>query len=120
MASYEHRYWGNYSAVTKNRYGKGSACYVGTYLEKEQLKKYLLLAAKDAGIEVPAERWPVIIKSGTVSGKKLHYILHYSEMCREIGCPYGKVTELLSGKIYEKGERIPLKDWDVKILEECV
>lgn len=120
LASYEHRYWGNYSAVTKNRYGKGSACYVGTYLEKEQLKKYLLLAAKDAGIEVPAERWPVIIKSGTVSGKKLHYILHYSEMCREIDCPYGKVTELLSGKVYEKGEKIPLKDWDVKILEECV
>lgn len=120
LAAYEHRYWGNYSAVTKNRYGKGSAYYVGTYLEKEQLKKYLLPAAEDAGIEVPAERWPVIIKSGTVSGKKLHYILHYSEMCREIGCPYRKVTELLSGKVYEKGEKIPLKDWDVKILEECV
>lgn len=120
LAAYEHRYWGSYSAVTKNRYGKGNAYYIGTYLEKEQLKKYLLLAVADAGIEVPAERWPVIIKSGTVSGKKLHYILHYSEMCREIDCPYGKVTELLSGKVYEKGEKIPLKDWDVKILEECV
>lgn len=119
LASYEHRYWGKYAAVTRNLYGKGYAYYLGTYPEKEQLKKYLFSAAEDAGVKVPAQRWPVIIRSGTASGKKLHYILHYSEICREIDCPYGKVTELLSGKVYEKGEKIPLKDWDVKILEEC-
>lgn len=118
LASYEHRYWGNYSAVTKNRYGEGFAYYVGTCLEKEQLKKYVLLAAADAGVEVPEERWPVIIKNGTVNDRKLHYFLHYSETYRETVCPYEKATELFSGKIYRKGENIPLKDWDVKILEE--
>ena len=104
--------------MTKNRYGEGFAYYVGTCLEKEQLKKYVLLAAADAGVEVPEERWPVIIKNGTVNDRKLHYFLHYSETYRETVCPYEKATELFSGKIYQKGENIPLKDWDVKILEE--
>ncbi len=118
LARYEHRYWGEYDAVTRNKCGEGSAYYVGTYLEKEQLKKYLLMAAADACIEAPAQRWPVIVKSGTADGRKLHYILHYSEECREMECPYEKAAELFSGKIYQKGEKIPLRDWDVKILEE--
>lgn len=118
LASYEHKYWGRYSAVTRNRYGEGTAYYVGTYPEKEQLKKYLLMAAADAGIEIPAQRWPVIIRSGIADGKKLHYILHYSEDCREIDCPCERATEILSGENFRKGDRIPLKDWDVKILEE--
>lgn len=118
LASYEHRYWGGYSAVTKNRYGEGCAYYVGTYLWKEQLKKYLLMAAKDARIEIPALKWPVTIKSGTIDGKKLHYLLHYSEADREIDCPYEMATDLISGKRWQKGEKVLLKDWDVKILEE--
>lgn len=118
LAAYEHEYWGNYSAVTKNRYGEGCAYYVGTYLEKEQIKRYLLMAAADAGIEIPEQRWPVIIKSGTAGGRKLHYILHYSGECRDVDCPCERAAELFSGKIYRKGDRIPLKDWDVKILEE--
>lgn len=119
LASYEHKYWGRYSAVTRNRYGEGSAYYVGTYLSKEQLKKYLLSAAADGEIAIPAQRWPVIIKSGTADGKKLHYILHYSEDCREIDCPCEEAEELFTGRIYRRGEKILLKDWDVKILEEC-
>lgn len=118
LAAYEHKYWGRYGAVTRNRYGKGSAYYVGTYLEKEQLKSCLLMAASDAGIEVPAYRWPVIIRSGTAEGRKLHYILHYSEEWGEIDCPYGEAEELFSGRIYRRGEKISLRDWDVKILEE--
>lgn len=119
LAFYEHKYWGCHSAVTRHAYGDGYAYYIGTYLEKEQLKEYLLLAAGDAGIKVPAERWPVIVRSGVAGGKKLHYVLHYSEKCREMDCPYERALELFSGKIYQMGEKIPLSDWDVKILEEC-
>lgn len=119
LAFYEHKYWGDYSAVTRHAYGDGFAYYIGTYLEKEQLKEYLLIAAADAGIKVPAERWPVIVRSGVAGGRKLHYILHYCEECREVECPYERVKELFSEKIYQMGEKIPLKDWDVKILEEC-
>jgi len=118
LASYEHKYWGNYAAVTRNGYGEGFAYYVGAYVEREQLKEYLLRAAADAGIEVPGERWPVIIKSGRAGGKRLHYILHYDSVCREIACPCREAKELLTGTIYRKGERIALTDWDVKILEE--
>ncbi len=119
LAFYEHKYWGSYSAVTKHAYGKGFAFYIGAYLEKEQLKEYLLLAAADAGIEASAERWPVIIISGTAEGKKLHFILHYSESDGENNCPYREAAELFTGRVYRKGEKIALTDWDVKILEEC-
>lgn len=118
LALYEHKYWGNYAAATKNEYGEGFAYYVGAYLEKEQLKEYLLQAATDAKIAVPKERWPVIIRSGIAGAKRLHYILHYSEISREIDCPYEEVTELFTGKVYRQGEKIALTDWDVKILEE--
>lgn len=73
----------------------------------------------DAGIEASAERWPVIIRSGTAEGKKLHFILHYSESDGEINCPYREAAELFTGRVYRKGEKIALTDWDVKILEEC-
>lgn len=118
LAVYEHKYWGSYAAVTRNAYGAGIAYYIGTYLEKEQFKDYLLQAAVDAKVEAVKERWPVIIRNGTVNGKKLHYILHYSENSTEINCPYEEAEELLTGKIYKKGEKIALKDWDVKILKE--
>lgn len=119
FACYEHKYWGGYSAVTRHAYGDGSAYYVGAYLEKEQLKEYLLMAAKDAGIELSTEKWPVVLRSGMAEGRKLHYILHYSEECREVDCPYREARDLLTGKMYRSGEKIALSDWDVKILEEC-
>ncbi len=118
LDSYEHKYWGDYAAVTKNRYGAGYAYYVGAYLEKEQLKGYLLQASADAGMEAPVERWPVVIKNGTAGRKKLHYILHYSAACREIVCPYQEAADILTGRVYRKGEKIALADWDVVILEE--
>lgn len=115
---YEHRYWRDYAAATKNGYGEGFAYYIGAYLEKEQLKEYLLQAAEDAGVLLSGERWPVIVKNGIVNGKKLYYILHYGEENREMECPCREARELFTGKIYKKGEKIALTDWDVKILEE--
>ena len=67
----------------------------------------------------PELEFPVIVRSGvTQEGKKLHYLLHYSQEKREISCPFACVRNLLDGKVYEKGSRISLSDWDVKILEE--
>lgn len=119
LAFYEHRYWGRYAAAVKNRYQKGHAYYIGAYLEKKQLKNILRQAAADAKISVPGEQWPVVIRSGSaMEGKKLHFVLHYSEEERDILCPYESVKDILTGACYQKGDRIALGDWDVKILEE--
>lgn len=119
IADYDHRYWGKYAGVTKNRYGKGTAYYVGCYTGKKLLKDIYRQATEDAHISVPEYNWPVTIRSGeTEDGRVLHYILHYSEECRDILCPYENAKDILTGRFYCKQEPIHLSDWDVVILEE--
>lgn len=119
IVGYEHRYWGKYAGITKNRYGKGSAYYVGCYTDKKLLKDIYRQAAEDAHISLSPYSWPVIIRSGeTEEGKILHYLLHYSQESRDILCPYDKAQDILTGKLYHKQDLIHLRDWDVVILEE--
>lgn len=121
LADYEHKYWGGYAGITRNKYGKGTAYYLGCYVSKTILKEIFRRAAEDARIwkEAMEYQWPVIIRSGQNQyGKDLHYVLHYSEKEEEITCPYEKVKDLLSGEIFHKADIMRLKDWDVKVLEE--
>lgn len=117
-ASYEHKYWGEYAAVTRNAFGKGRAWYIGTMLPLEALKKYLLRAAADAGLQAPALRWPLVLRSGTnAAGQTVHFLLNYSREELRLASPWDG-TELLSGKRVRAGETVLLSDWDVRILIE--
>ncbi|MDD2973100.1 MAG: beta-galactosidase [Lachnospiraceae bacterium] len=120
IAGYTHKYWGQYAAITRNHYGKGSAYYVGCYTGKELLKEVYRKAISDtATLSIPELEAPVIIRSGVNGqGSRLHYVFHYSEEDKAIKCPYEKVCDILSDKIYKKGDSIHLTDWDVKILKE--
>lgn len=119
LADYEHKYWGIYSGMTENAYGKGYAYYIGAYTEKDTLKKLYERAMGHVQLEIPGLKWPVIVRNGkNREGKNIHYFLHYSEEDTAIECPYENVTDLLSGQNYRKGDAISLSDWDVKILEE--
>ena len=118
-AGYQHKYWGSYAGITRNAFGTGKAWYVGCFTTKEVLKEVLRQAAADAGISLPEQQWPIILKNGiSPEGGKLHYILHYSQEAAEVACPYANVMDLLTGKMYQKGDKIFLKDWDVVILQE--
>jgi beta-galactosidase len=119
VAAYEHKYWDRYAGITKHRYGQGCAYYIGTYVPADCLKKIYRDAAASAGIEVSEYSWPVIIRSGcTPKAGKIHYILHYSQDKETIHCPYASAVDLLTGKKYQAGDEICLKDWDVLILKE--
>lgn len=118
LAKYEHKYWGAYAGITRHRYGSGSAYYVGCYTDKEILKEVYKRAAGDAEIPVPDLEWPVIIRSGKVQDRTVHYILHYSEEDRTVSCPFRAARDLISGREYHAGDEISLKDWDVLVLEE--
>ncbi|MCI5760552.1 MAG: hypothetical protein MR218_10960 [Eubacterium sp.] len=64
--------------------------------------------------------WPVILRSGVNAKEQtVHYLLYYAEDPRVVHNPYGTVTDLLSGRNYAPGEKIELRDWDVKVLVEC-
>lgn len=118
-AVYEHPYWGSYAGITRNSYGRGFAWYLAFYPSKDLLREICREAAKDAKILSPDMTFPVIIRRGeNKEGKKLHFILHYSREKREISCPCAGGRDILTGRYYNMGEKISLKDWDVVILEE--
>lgn len=116
---YEDRNWGKYGAVSRNQYGKGSAYYIATYLEKNVLKEILKRAAADAEITIPAYQWPVTIRNGeNTEGKKIHFILHYSPEEQNINNPFEKVRDVLTGMEYDNGQTIKLAPWGVCVMEE--
>ncbi len=117
-ASYNHKYWGKYAALTRNSFGNGHAWYLGTMTSSEILKKYLLQAANDAGIEQPEQKWPLIRRSGiNAKGQKIHFLFNYSGESVSLTSRWN-ATELLTEATYTHGESISLKDWGVAILME--
>lgn len=121
IASYKHKYWGDYAGITRAEYEKGYAYYIGCYTDKDTLKEVYRQAIVDAGLETSASKicWPVVVRSGkNKEDKTLHYVLNYSEEVSTLVCPYDKVRDILNGYEYQKGDSISLKDWDVAILEE--
>ncbi len=127
---YDHKYWGKYAAATRNAYGNGYAFYIGCYTDKDNLKeiyKMALEGLKDTGLLVNAgsagkirAAWPVIIRSGrNEAGKRLHYIMNYSDEEKRVVCPFEKAVNLLDRKQYQKEETIAIKEWDLILLEEA-
>lgn len=116
LARYDNPGFRGVPAATCNRFGKGSAAYLGCYTP-DGLEPLLLRLLAMWHIPVPETSWPVVMKRGVNSeGKTITYLLHYSAATRVIPSP-ATGTELLSGKHLEEGEPVELKPWDVKILE---
>lgn len=119
LASYQHKYWSQYAAVTKNNYKKGYAYYYGAKTPSSLLEKFLKGALKEAKIDLYNYQFPIIIRSGENSkGKKVHYIFNYSSEDWIIKNPFGDSVDLISKKSYFKGGKIEIADWDFAILVE--
>jgi len=118
LASYDHRYWGEYAAVTENAYGRGKAMYIGCGLSEKLLRKLLAHAAEEAGIDYPAGiSFPVIVRKGTNdAGHIVTYYLNYSPEDVTVKNSTGG-TELLSGRYVEKNEKLALGSWEFAIIE---
>lgn len=115
---YQHRYWGNYAAVTRNSYEKGHAWYLGTMMETEKLKEYLAAIAEDAGIAVPEFEYPIICRDCvTKDGQNIHFLMNYSREKAALRSAWSG-TDLLTGIGYHTGDDILLNDWGTCILME--
>lgn len=121
ILSYVHDNWGQYAAATQNRYGDGTAVYLGCMFSKPLLKKILHSVLETAAI-LPNEGsagFPVIVRKGCNShGKAIVYLLNYSGDEQKACCPAGRWLELLSGQKLESGVPIPLPKWGFAVLEE--
>lgn len=123
IAAYEHKYWGEYSAITRGAYGEGHAYYIACYTDKDTLKEVYAMAIQDSRLRDTQHElaWPLTVRSGlNQENNTIHYVMNYSEEERQFACPYELVTNILDGQTYRKGETIRLVDWDLVILEETL
>lgn len=121
LAFYDHKYFGQYPAVTINNFGKGSLLYEGCMVSDAIQEKIILQEVEKYAIRTPDQdiRWPLAAKSGVNDfGKIIHYYYNYSSEERNFIFPYTKGLDLLSGKKIKKGEDLSIEPWGVIIIEE--
>lgn len=119
LAYYDHPYWGKYAAITRNRYGKGSATYIGCMTSAAIMNRVLQGVVQEAGLwgEDQKLSFPVIVKSGTnAEGRSIRYYFNYSDCPATIGYPYESGQELLSGGAIQRGQQFEIEPWGVRIV----
>ena len=119
LAGYDHPHWGEYAAVTENRYGKGSAAYLGCYFDTAILKNLLSYLVKNAGITLPEEQYPLVVKRGTNDyDKKITYCFNYSDNPVTYTWQDKDAKLLIQDKPVKKGDIITIPGWDFVVAEE--
>ena len=125
LASYEHPHWGSNAAITGNAYGAGYAAYLGCYTDSETVKPLLAFLCEKAGIPLPEESYPVIVKRGVNAlQKEIVYYFNYSEDPQTITYHGADAVLLLAGHsrseqaaTFKDGDTLTLACWDFIILE---
>ena len=119
LASYKHYNWNEYTAITRNHYGKGTAVYIGCMTDDKTLKAVITAALSASGVEIPEEKYPVIIRSGINDlGKKIRYFFNYSSEEQEVLYAFKDGKELLIDGRIRAQSVLKIPAWDVKIIEE--
>lgn len=118
LARYRHPAWGNYSAVTENSYGKGSAFYIGCFFDDatmDILTRYIL---ERCGFPAPDLSFPVIIKRGRNDyGRQIACYLNYSADTQTISYEGTKGRSLLNDVPVKRDDSLVLPPWGVAIIE---
>ena len=119
LASYDHPYWGSYAAVTANRYGEGSAAYLGCYFDGKILKELLSYLVKEFGVTLPKEQYPLIIKRGINDyNREITYCFNYSDSPVTFVWYGGNAVLLMQDRPVNDGDDITISGWDFVIAEE--
>ena len=121
LAYYEHPFFGQYPAITRNPFGKGTLTYEGTVLSLKLQEGVLREVLKLAGLAGPDQQLPAVVrvKHGVNrQGKTLHYYLNYSSDPQTFQYPYGAGIDLLTQAGIAPSQPITLTPWDLAIIEE--
>ena len=120
LASYETAHWGECAAITRNRFGKGTAVYIGCYFDEEILEKLLssLMAAR--GFDTETLHFPLIRKCGrNDAGNRITYLFNYSDAPISYHHRGTDAHALLTDRTVTDGTELVLAPWDVVILESA-
>lgn len=121
LVCYDHPHWGQYAAVTRNRYGSGTATYLGCMTGRELTGGILKFTVQEAGLwgEDQELAWPLIVKTGVnPQHETIRYYFNYSDVPQSFVYRHGVAAELLSDKVVQSGEQLELEPWGVRILLE--
>ncbi|MDQ8737043.1 beta-galactosidase [Paenibacillus sp. LHD-38] len=121
LAYYEHAQWGEYAAVTRNEYGKGTATYIGCMPSSEIVSRVLSGAVREAGLWGAEQElaFPVIVKTGVNGNEQtIRYYFNYSENAVSFNYSHPSGKELLSDRSISSGESLDLAPWSFAIIEE--
>jgi beta-galactosidase len=121
LERYEHPFFGQWPALTRNKHGKGTLTYQGAVLSNELQQAVIREALELAGLngsdrESPE---PVRIRHARMrNGARVHFYLNFSGMQQSLGYAYAAGRELVSGKPVVKGQRVILPAWDLAVVVE--
>ena len=121
LAFYDHPFFGQWPAVTRNEFGSGTLTYEGTMLTDTLQEQVMLTALTDAHITANPNQLPAPVreKSGiNGKGKTLHYFLNYSSDTQHFTYNQKAGTDLLTGKTLATAQSVDLAPWDLVIVEE--
>jgi len=121
LAYYDHPFFGQYPAITRNRFGSGTLTYEGTALSDSLQSKVLLDVLQLTGLIGPDQVLPaaVHVKHGVNrNGKAIHYFMNYSSDPQTFKYTHRPGRELLMDAVIAPSQSITLKPWDLVIVEE--
>ena len=118
LAGYEHYNWKGYAAITRNRYGKGMAYYLGCMTDNATLQNVVKSALGDAGVKLSGYGYPVIVREGANDlGKTVRYFLNYSAKEQSVVYKYSDGEDVLTGETIKAESQLIIPAWDVRIVE---
>ncbi|MFJ4027575.1 beta-galactosidase [Paenarthrobacter sp. NPDC089989] len=118
LVSYDHPAWGGYSAVTRNRFGAGTAFHIGTMTSPATLQHILRVAVQEAGVEDWAQKLAgsITVRRGTnQSGQSVTYLLNYSSETVEIRSPH-PARNIITDSELTAGGNLGIGPWDLAVL----
>ena len=118
LAGYEHYNWKGHAAITRNRYGKGMAYYLGCMTDDATLQNVIKAALGNAGVKLSGYGYPVIVREGTNDfGKNIRYFLNYSAKEQSVAYKYSNGEDVLTGETIKAESQLIIPAWDVRIVE---
>jgi beta-galactosidase len=121
LAYYDHPFFGQWPAVTRNKAGNGTLTYEGTLPSDDLQQRIIRDVLALAGLTGPDQELPppVRVKHGVSnSGKNIHYYLNYSGDKQVFRYSYAAGADLLTTHAVDKPANITLEPWDLAIIEE--
>ncbi len=116
LGTYTRRYYKGRAAITKNRFGKGVAYYIGTKPSNEQFYRDIVTdALKDVGMKA-GELLPSGVQVATreKQGKTIYFLMNYEDKTQKVSMG-AKFLNAFDGK--EEPENVEIAPYDVKVLE---